>query len=622
VSALFANPYVLGALATLGVPILIHLLKSKKFEVRQLGTIRFLLAAEKETASRRKLKNFLLLLCRLLIVALAVFIFARPLSQDGQEQDIIILLDASGSMEGETASLKRFELACSKAAEILKEASSSSKVKIFLFSDDVREIPSLDQAKLLPGGRADYLKIFNFAASRFNQSESLRKRLYLISDLQKAGLPEEPLTNFPSDVKISIVNLGSQDDSNVALTGIRNLSPFVGNPGGIEVRFKTFGNIDRDKQLVFQLEVKNSKTIQASARAGDGVLRFKWQPQRHGEFEGKISLLEKGSFPLDDQRSFLFNVRKPDAVLIVNGEATRKRLSAPGYFLSKALETSEAEGSQSGYSVKSDLRARRLNDYSVVAICNAGTLLSSEINELKDFVDNGGSIVYFLGSNTSVKSTSQLEKGGVFPAELTIQRPAIPSPIGSWEEEDAIFRAFAKSDKQGLKRLVFRSAFNMTPDKNIKVVCRLENGTPAILSGTVGKGKVVIVTNPCDRSWTDWPTEKAFVPFVRSLINSFLIGKRPPLEHPETTLGIHQQKKAGIYRKPVVEVMVPDSSESDIVSTDEITFRQRLGLGQDSLTGEEELEPEARQSQTWFILLLILLCLLPFENFLADRSTL
>ena len=552
---------------------------------------------------------------------MVVLIFARPLSQDGQEQDVMILLDASGSMEGETASLKRFELACSKADEIIKGLSSSSKAKIFLFSDDIREIPSLKQAKLLPGGRGDYLKVFNFAASRFNQSESFRKQLYLISDLQKAGLPEEPLTNFPSDVKVSIVNLGSMDDSNVALTGIRNQSPFVGNPGGIEVRFKTFGDIARDKELVFKLEIKGTKTIQAKARAADGVLRFKWEPQRHGEFEGKVSLLEKDSFPLDDQRSFLFNVRKPDAVLIVNGEATRKRLSAPGYFLSKALETSEAEGSQSGYSVKSDLRARKLKDYSVVAICNAGTLLSSEINELKDFADNGGSIVYFLGSNTSEKSASQLEKGGIFPAKLKLRRPAIPSPIGSWEEEEPIFRAFAKSDKQGLKRLVFRSAFNIIPDKNMKIVCRLDNGTPAILSGTIGKGKLVIVTNPCDRSWTDWPTEKAFVPFVRSLINSFLIGKRPPLEHPETTLGINQQKKAGVYRKPV-EVLVPDSSESDIVSTDEMTFRQKLGLGQDSLKSEEELEPEARQSQTWFILLLILFCLLPFENFLADRSTL
>ena len=198
--ALFANPYVLAALAAVGIPILIHLLKSKKFEVRQLGTIRFLLAAEKETASRRKLKNFLLLLCRLLIIILVVLIFARPLSQDGQEQDVMILLDASGSMEGETASLKRFELACSKADEIIKGLSSSSKAKIFLFSDDIREIPSLKQAKLLPGGRGDYLKVFNFAASRFNQSESFRKQLYLISDLQKAGLPEEPLTNFPSDV--------------------------------------------------------------------------------------------------------------------------------------------------------------------------------------------------------------------------------------------------------------------------------------------------------------------------------------------------------------------------------------------------------------------------------------
>ena len=64
----------------------------------------------------------------------------------------MVFIDASGSMAGETASIKRFELGLNKARGIVGNLHESSRVRLFLFSDDIVEIDSLDEAKISPGG--------------------------------------------------------------------------------------------------------------------------------------------------------------------------------------------------------------------------------------------------------------------------------------------------------------------------------------------------------------------------------------------------------------------------------------------------------------------------------------
>lgn len=615
---LFINPFYLSALVALSIPIIIHLLRSKKFELRQLGTIRFLIQAEKETASRRKLKNLLLLFCRLLIVALTVFIFARPFSDRGDNVEVMIFIDSSGSMAGQTASIMRFELALNKAREILGNLHESSRVRLFLFSDDVVEIDSLDEAGISPGGFLKYDKVFEFAATSFNQSDLLGKEMYLISDMQKESLPEKPLKLFPVDINVHLINLGHALDQNFAVTGVRNFSKFAGNTGGVEVNFKSSGAVKEDLNLTFELSIEGQESQTASSMASSGKVRFKWQPSKHGKYKGKVRLLEEDSFPLDNQRDFIFNIRKPDNILIINGVATQSRLKAPGYFIQKVLETSEAEGLHSGFSVETSLRVENLEKFSVVTLCDVKELLLSEIKELKEFIARGGGLLYFIGGNTNKEAFNSLETEGLFPGRLKVHRPAIPAAFDQWDKENSVFAVFENADSSGLKRLLFKSTYEMEPGKDAKVICKLGNDVPAIVEQNTGKSKIIVVTNPCDRTWSDWPTEKAFVPFIRSLLSSFHIDSRDPLSHPETELSITSSRKVGIHTSPLA-VVVPSRRESVSGSVNEEVFRKSLGLGAES-SDQKITEVGTREKEIWLILLIVVLCLLPVENLLADRS--
>src|SRR5262245_51045198 len=77
----FTNLALLGGLAALAVPILIHLLFKRKRQRLRFSTIQFFIKQDEQAKRRRMLKNYLLLAVRLLLVALLVLAFARPFTR-------------------------------------------------------------------------------------------------------------------------------------------------------------------------------------------------------------------------------------------------------------------------------------------------------------------------------------------------------------------------------------------------------------------------------------------------------------------------------------------------------------------------------------------------------------
>ena len=93
------HPELLGGLALVGVPILIHLLLRKRPQPRPWAAMRWLLAAAKAAQRRWRLTNLLLLLLRCLIISLAVLAVARPkLDGFGGGQRLVVVIDRTASM--------------------------------------------------------------------------------------------------------------------------------------------------------------------------------------------------------------------------------------------------------------------------------------------------------------------------------------------------------------------------------------------------------------------------------------------------------------------------------------------------------------------------------------------
>ena len=94
----------------------------------------------------------------LLIVGLLTFLFARPFFKEPDEEtlakmDALLLIDASGSMNGEALGVSNFTLARDAAIKALQELPNDSKATVAVFSDEVQEVENIKEDELRPGGR-------------------------------------------------------------------------------------------------------------------------------------------------------------------------------------------------------------------------------------------------------------------------------------------------------------------------------------------------------------------------------------------------------------------------------------------------------------------------------------
>src|SRR5512136_1813631 len=102
----FLNPLVLFGLAAAAIPILIHLLNLRKLKVVEFSSLRFLKELQKTRMRRLKLRQWLVLLFRTLLIVFLVLAFSRPalrgsvsaLGAKRAASTIVVLLDDSPTM--------------------------------------------------------------------------------------------------------------------------------------------------------------------------------------------------------------------------------------------------------------------------------------------------------------------------------------------------------------------------------------------------------------------------------------------------------------------------------------------------------------------------------------------
>ena len=102
----FLQPWMLWGLPFIALPIIIHLINQRRFQTIQWAAMMFLLAAHRMARGYSRLRQWLIMLFRMLAVAGLLFAVSRPLSSGwlglaagGHADTTIVLLDRSPSMQ-------------------------------------------------------------------------------------------------------------------------------------------------------------------------------------------------------------------------------------------------------------------------------------------------------------------------------------------------------------------------------------------------------------------------------------------------------------------------------------------------------------------------------------------
>jgi hypothetical protein len=134
----------LGVLAALAIPIIVHLMFGRRARRIDLGTLRFLKIVLSENVRRKQIKRWVLLALRLAAVALLAFPFARPylVSREagGEERLVILPIDPSASMGLRRGGERPIDAAVREARSVLANCDAGTRVEAPCFDHAVHPL--------------------------------------------------------------------------------------------------------------------------------------------------------------------------------------------------------------------------------------------------------------------------------------------------------------------------------------------------------------------------------------------------------------------------------------------------------------------------------------------------
>ncbi|HKO76204.1 MAG TPA: BatA and WFA domain-containing protein [Flavobacterium sp.] len=217
----FKQPEILYFLFLLIVPILVHLFQLRRFKKEYFTNVRFLKALSIQTRKSSKIKKWLLLACRMLLLTSIILAFAQPFfeSKDSKNatNEMYIVLDNSFSMQ---AKGKKGELLKRAIQELLEETPENANFSLLTNNDnywntDIKTIRSeLQNLKY----SATPFQLDNIIAKIKAHKSAFKKDIVVITDA--VGLTQNQLKNIDTDNVPYFIIPKAEQKNNVAIDSV------------------------------------------------------------------------------------------------------------------------------------------------------------------------------------------------------------------------------------------------------------------------------------------------------------------------------------------------------------------------------------------------------------------
>jgi len=572
----FLAPIMLAGLAALSIPVLLHLMNRVRVKKTPWAAMKFLQTSVKRNRSRVRLQDILLLLIRCALVALAVLAFARPAlkgpATQGEAGDgpvaAVVLLDNSASMGRFDGSETCFDKARHAVHAWLEERGQGSMVALHLVSNRTESLMAKPEPNLallrgllqkvaLSDRSTDLVDGIRLACESLREVQGLPREVHVFTDGQaSAWAKEEDLKRiaetFP-EIRIIPTWIGEQSPANVAIIDVRV-------EGGLPAARQTC-------RLVVEVanysdepvrDVKVSLALNARAPDAQAVIG-QIEPGRSQAVALMVNLPEAGlheitavigpdALPVDNQRTLVINVAAQTDVLLVEEDHAAPAMDRDGYFLANALVPTARENAARYYlgatfispaTLADELANQNHQSAQAVFLSNVGALSDSAVAALRDYVNQGGSLMVFPGPRTTVADWQSHEAWwDMLPAELAEPVILKDNPL-AWQSTGLthpVTVLWNDAAQGSLSAIRFHQYFPLklksqpqafegaAEEKNIsagadaQVISRFVDGSPSVVEWQLGKGHVVLFSSTATPEWNNLPLHPAFVPYLQRLM--------------------------------------------------------------------------------------------------------
>jgi hypothetical protein len=565
---MFLNLTMLAGLAGALVPLLVHLLSRARYRTVDWGAMMFLQGVDARERAGTRLKQWLILLLRMAIIAGLAMALAQPVLRGrwgggaGEGQICaVIVLDTSSSMGFNENGRSRMELARSAVLSILESLKENRAAVVLLGARDPEMLgpPTTDLQQLAqkvialgePSGRADLALGLSKAADILNQSAQTTRELYVVCDQQASSwvaITENFSRAFRSRLakpgtrtRFFVVPLGSEHAENLAIESVDLINPpaIRDQTAEVEIRVHNYGKTYRGG---VELKVQDATATLSVAPGQTAPVRV---PLKFREPGAKLitAALVGGGLRFDDQMKAAIDVVEPIRVLIVSGDERSAALQSESDFLRIALAPKSAEARQRGDNDPTKRRAdparvdvepierwddANLRKYQILILANVPQLTQSQAVVIEQFVYEGGGLWIAPGALTRPDNlNAMLYRGGagVMPAKLLAPTAEDGSEAtgvqGISEFEHPIFR-FLKGRPDPVPAATIGRYFPAEPrTRGARVLAHYGSGQPFLIEskeGASGRGRVLLMTTPIDTDWGTLPLSSFYLPFAQSAV--------------------------------------------------------------------------------------------------------
>lgn len=202
----FTSPWLLWALFTASIPIIIHLVNRWRHRSVRWAAMEFLLRAARETRGTKKLLHYLILALRVLAVAALVTAFARPLlgsffgwGSSGLNE-VLLVLDRSASMDARPDKTNSLRDTIPPLVKSTFDQLANCRLSLLdSTTETITQIPApealadLTVSKVTDGG-ADIPSLLQKAIPYLEESASGKTEIWIASDMQSSSWrPNSPV---------------------------------------------------------------------------------------------------------------------------------------------------------------------------------------------------------------------------------------------------------------------------------------------------------------------------------------------------------------------------------------------------------------------------------------------
>jgi Aerotolerance regulator N-terminal/von Willebrand factor type A domain len=549
----FLNPaFLWGALAA-SIPVIIHLINRRRARVVQFPAVKFVLRSERRVARKYRVKQWLLLALRTLILFLLTTALAEPvlqpnvgdLAEISEARAVVLILDNTMSMTYQTGGTTSWELAKEVSALVLQELRPQDQGVLvpLVTTDEPPQALSGDRVRLMQqvGELAHtyqaghFVSPFQRAYALLKASEAPKKEIVVITDHTRTpwvGFEPATLKVIDPQVRVSVIAVGPTGTaSNTTVREVRLDQRIVvaGVQTKLTASLHNFGTEDRT-QVPLRLAVDGKTLDQRLLNLPKGStteVAFDISFDQPGYREGTLQLASD-NLPVDDLFYFSVPVRKALRVLLVDGDPRTTLVASETFYLLNAINPARAHRPgpmQPRVVPVEEAEGLRLGEFDVIVLANVRNLSANLRARLMDFANQGGGLWWFLGHQVdpAVYNRSLFDTPmRLLPARLgprLDRTEAHPAVLQSLEVSHPVLTPFVERGQDALAAVRVRRLFSTelaSLPPTTRVLLALPDGRPILLEGTVGQGRVLLFTSTGDVDWNELAVTTGYLPLIQS----------------------------------------------------------------------------------------------------------